>query len=740
MYIWKKKSRINRRNNINQRYYYNKYFNVSKAIIYITTTLFILLINSVHNVKSWPKAKGGGDVLTKDSKIKTTERGAHSPERIPEMETGGDCFGLPQKQCPQYAFLRGMLSRAGPDYVTPGMTRTCRIEFCNPLCLHAVKCHVKAEGEFAVAASGDYSEALCRQVIGKACLDTGCCKDKDVSGNHNMMYDWVMRGASSDSDNNEESFPMDVCARDSTDPEETIARCAACKAAAIKVKIEIDENVCCQYAAECDHGKLGLNRHYEDEWAIPMGTLRRTDVTKFWFPYMRNNFFKQGSEGGTYNSLEERCIYFLGHIGGAMKKAAKAFNADKICSCMGCCDAPDGHPCNFDNYDEESADDGVNTEAEPNPDKGGGASDEAAAAPPPPADGKPPVKDEKTEEPKKEEEPKKQPEEKPPPKEEEPKKEPEEKPPPPPKDPNQKTNEELNQASAKKAVEQEQKQEIIDNYAENSDNRKLARITSKGTVTYDDELKGELSKLSYEGNEGRFGRADLYHPEWIKPPPGYEVDKELSTRTGTVFRNTKTGDVTVAYKGSNLGTSGSDWKADGHIAKGNEDHEHNHNALEQMQKVQQKYPNQKIDATGQSLGGSTAIAVGRETGVPVTAFNPGGAALQGHNVEKCATCRIVVTDGDIISRTHKHHADVVIKNPPGLFDDAHGLYPKLKFKALEVFKFAPKKLSLQNNKKPNENEPSLRLLAKSESLVRVKTRMSDIPSLHMWLYIHKDEW
>ena len=140
------------------------------------------------------------------------------------------------------------------------------------------------------------------------------------------------------------------------------------------------------------------------------------------------------------------------------------------------------------------------------------------------------------------------------------------------------------------------------------------------------------------------------------------------------------------------------------------------------------------------MGGSTAIAVGRETGVPVTAFNPGGAALQGNNVEKCATCRIVVTDGDIISRTHKHHADVVIKNPPGLFDDAHGLYPKLKFKALEVFKFAPKKLGLQNNKKPNENEPSLRLLAKSESLVQVKTRMSDIPSLHMWLYIHKDEW
>ena len=76
MYIRKKKSRVNKLNNINQRYYYNKYFNVSKTIIYITTTIFIILINSVHNVKSWPISKGGWDVITKDSKKKPLKGGS----------------------------------------------------------------------------------------------------------------------------------------------------------------------------------------------------------------------------------------------------------------------------------------------------------------------------------------------------------------------------------------------------------------------------------------------------------------------------------------------------------------------------------------------------------------------------------------------------------------------------------------------------------------------------------------
>ena len=137
--------------------------------------MFIVLLNDfVYKIKAQPPGKGGQNMNTQDAKVKTTERGMHDPETIPEIESGGTCFGLPDEECPQ----------SHPDFITPGMTRECKISFCDPLCLNSVKCHIIASGEFAVAASGEYSDALCRQVIGQGCLDNGCCKAQDDSGNH----------------------------------------------------------------------------------------------------------------------------------------------------------------------------------------------------------------------------------------------------------------------------------------------------------------------------------------------------------------------------------------------------------------------------------------------------------------------------------------------------------------------------------------------------------------------------
>ena len=80
-----------------------------------------------------------------------------------------------------------------------------------------------------------------------------------------------------------------------------------------------------------------------------------------------------------------------------------------------------------------------------------------------------------------------------------------------------------------------------------------------------------------------------------------------------------------------------------------------------MKRVQAKYKGKKIDATGHSLGGSTAIAVGRYTGVPVTAFNPGGSVIPFLNPRKCATCTIIIAQNDPISASWESSADVVIK-------------------------------------------------------------------------------
>ena len=173
-----------------------------------------------------------------------------------------------------------------------------------------------------------------------------------------MIYDWVMRSTSSDGNSANELLPMDVCARDSENKVESALRCASCKAAGIKVKLEIDENVCCKYMAECDHRTYSpmwnpFRKHYEDELMTQkLGTEERSDVSKFWHGYMRNTFARQGSDGGLWNGLNERCKHFLSKIGPMMRVAAASFNA-KICKCMGCCDTVgDGGACNFDSFTE----------------------------------------------------------------------------------------------------------------------------------------------------------------------------------------------------------------------------------------------------------------------------------------------------------------------------------------------------------------------------------------------------
>ena len=96
-----------------------------------------------------------------------------------------------------------------------------------------------------------------------------------------------------------------------------------------------------------------FRKHYEDELMTQkLGTEERSDVSKFWHGYMRNTFARQGSDGGLWNGLNERCKHFLSKIGPMMRVAAASFNA-KICKCMGCCDTVgDGGACNFDSFTE----------------------------------------------------------------------------------------------------------------------------------------------------------------------------------------------------------------------------------------------------------------------------------------------------------------------------------------------------------------------------------------------------
>ena len=58
--------------------------------------------------------------------MKSTLKSFRSPGRIPEMESGGGCFGLPAKDC----------AGAGHDWMTPDTIRQCKISF---VCLCAFR-------------------------------------------------------------------------------------------------------------------------------------------------------------------------------------------------------------------------------------------------------------------------------------------------------------------------------------------------------------------------------------------------------------------------------------------------------------------------------------------------------------------------------------------------------------------------------------------------------------------------
>lgn len=109
---------------------------------------------------------------------------------------------------------------------------------------------------------------------------------------------------------------------------------------------------------------------------------------------------------------------------------------------------------------------------------------------------------------------------------------------------------------------------------------------------------------------------------------GYRIDKQLSSRTHTVYRH-RSGKVVVAYKGTSpeqwKRIRGNDLAADLGIALGIP--EHLNGRFRQADKVYRqaasKYGAKNVEVTGHSLGGSQAIYIGRKYHAKGIAFEPG---------------------------------------------------------------------------------------------------------------------
>ena len=191
---------------------------------------------------------------------------------------------------------------------------------------------------------------------------------------------------------------------------------------------------------------------------------------------------------------------------------------------------------------------------------------------------------------------------------------------------------------------------------------------------------------------------------------GYSIDKSLSNQKGTVYVNKKTGKVTVAFAGTEFGTSQGQSKiqkrymdfqnayrskhglatikpptpgrtsvkqtlrdigADIHIATGTEESSSEFkNADNQYQSVIKKYGKENVDVTGHSLGGAKAAYLSQKYGVHAETFNQ-GASIFGTEHWDLRNVDAHVTTGDVVPvgvhslkqgtgiKVHHYHQNVV---------------------------------------------------------------------------------
>ena len=169
------------------------------------------------------------------------------------------------------------------------------------------------------------------------------------------------------------------------------------------------------------------------------------------------------------------------------------------------------------------------------------------------------------------------------------------------------------------------------------------------------DLHANLSDLAYKSSD----EADR-HARSL----GYKVDRSLSNPNATTFVNDR-GEAIISYRGTQL-TNPDDLSADLHILTGSRKHKRFDDALDLARRVKSKYSN--VQATGHSLGGTQALHVNKNLGIPVHAYNPG--ATFGDVVDS-DNARVVRRSGDLVSKALRVKRGQDVKIPTtrgGVYD------------------------------------------------------------------------
>ena len=114
------------------------------------------------------------------------------------------------------------------------------------------------------------------------------------------------------------------------------------------------------------------------------------------------------------------------------------------------------------------------------------------------------------------------------------------------------------------------------------------------------------------------------------PTGAWTIDAELSGRDATVFKSSKTGEVVVAIRGTDIKSSDTRWRdirSDIAIALGVSRYTGRTSEINKLvDQVEQKY-DKKPTLSGHSLGGRTAANVARKRNLRAVIFNQGSSPL-----------------------------------------------------------------------------------------------------------------
>lgn len=155
----------------------------------------------------------------------------------------------------------------------------------------------------------------------------------------------------------------------------------------------------------------------------------------------------------------------------------------------------------------------------------------------------------------------------------------------------------------------------------------------------DDDVDAHLSKHAYERDYDKVDREIKKY--------GRKVDREASNANATVYVDERTGEPTIAFRGT-VPTNMEDLAADAHIAIGSRKHKRFREAEELADKVEKKYKGKKIKLTGHSLGGTQALYVNEKRGHDTKVYQPGASAL-GTDTVRNKNVEVVRHAGDLVS-------------------------------------------------------------------------------------------